>query len=312
MYDALTIGSALADIFISSSDFELQQTGDGIFLCQMYGAKIEVDGFSFHTGGGGSNVAVGLARAGLSVASIFELGKDSLATMVLEDLVHEHVDTEYAVHERKEQTGGSVILVGHDGGRTVLVHRGASSMLDPKDVPERAIERTSWIHLSSIAGRLPTLQRIGKLALAHKKKLSWNPGNSELALLSSKELLISEFPCQVLIVNRQEWEALVDVEDEIRASVPELIITDGKEGLDIWHENKHRHISAKKESHAIDETGAGDAFASGYIAARFHDQTIETACQWGINNASSVVRQFGAKPGLLRYAELASTTASQA
>lgn len=312
MYDALTIGSALADIFITSADFELQQTGDGVFLCQLYGAKIEVDSFAFHTGGGASNVAVGLSRAGLSVASIVELGKDSLATMVLGDLEKEHVDTEYVISERREQTGGSVILVGHDGGRTVLVHRGASSQLDPKDIPERAVERASWIHLTSIAGRLPTLQRIGALVRAHKKMLSWNPGRAELALLSGRELAINELPCQVLIVNRQELAALIDVEDELRAKVPELIITDGKAGLDLWQDGESLHIASDTSVKAVDETGAGDAFASGYIAARFHRLPIAVACQWGIRNASSVIRHFGAKPGLLGYEELALAPTSPA
>lgn len=311
MYDALTIGSAMADVFIASADFELQQTGDGVFLCQLYGAKIEVDSFSLHTGGGASNVAVGLSRAGLSVASIVELGKDALATLVLADLEREHVDTEYVISERREQTGGSVILVGHDGGRTILVHRGASSQLDPKDIPERAIERASWIHLTSIAGRLSTLQRIGTLVRTHKKLLSWNPGKAELALLSGRELAVDELPCQVLIVNRQEWAALIDIEDELRAKVPELIITDGKAGLELWQDGKNQHITADTSVKAVDETGAGDAFATGYIAARFYRHSVAVACQWGIRNASSVIRHFGSKPGLLGYEALVSATTDQ-
>lgn len=312
MFDALTIGSALVDVFISSSEFELQKTGDGIFLCQLYGAKIEVDGFAFHTGGGAGNVAAGLSRAGLSVATIVELGKDSLAKLVVEDLNAEHVDTDYVIKERREQTGGSVILIGHDGGRTIMVHRGASSQLDPQDIPERAIERASRIHLSSVAGRLPTLKRIGELVRTHHKKISWNPGSAELALLAGRELSIQELPCQILIMNREEWEQLSELEEDIIATVPELIITNGKAGLDLWHEGKNIHIAATSVQKTVDETGAGDAFASGYIAARFYDESVETACRWGIHNASSVVQQYGAKTGLQHYTELASAVAQPA
>lgn len=307
MYEALTIGSALADIFITSSEFELQQTGDGIFLCQMYGSKIEIDSFMLHTGGGAGNVAVGLARAGLSVAAIVELGKDLLARLVLEDLQREHVDCEYVISERHEQTGGSVILVGHDGGRTVMVHRGASSLLDPKDIPERAVQRASWVHLSSIAGRLSTLKRIGKLVDQFHKPLSWNPGRAELALLASRELTLADFPCQIMILNREEWSALVDLEDEVRAVIPELIITDGREGLDLWADGRLQHVAADLKHKAVDETGAGDGFASGYIAARFHGLPPEKAVAWGIRNASAVVSQMGAKTGLLTYKMLASS-----
>lgn len=306
MFDALTIGSALADIFISSQDFELQKTGDGIFLCQMYGAKIEVDSFALHTGGGAGNVAVGLARAGLSVGTIVELGSDSLAKMVVEDLERAHVDTSYVVRERLEQTGGSVILIGNDGGRTIMVHRGAASQLDPKDISERAIERASRIHLSSVGGRLPALKRIGELAHMHKKPLSWNPGSAELALLAGGELSVKDFPCHILIMNRQEWEMVSALEDEIRASVAEIIITDGRNGLELIHEGKSTNLPAGNVSRTVDETGAGDAFASGYVAARFHSLDVAAAAVWGVRNASSVVGQLGGKAGLLSYNELAS------
>ena len=305
MFDVLTIGSALVDIFISSSDFELQHTGDGIFLCQMYGAKIEVDGFNVQTGGGAGNVAVGLARAGFSVAAIAELGKDSLAKLVLEDLRKDHVDCEYIIHERKEQTGGSVILVGQDGGRTVMVHRGASSQLDPADIPARAIERTSWLHLSSVGGRLATIQHIGAIAARHRRPISWNPGKAELALLAGGELSIAELPtCQILLVNQEEWESVENVQAEMKQTIPEIIVTNGKEGLDIIFEKETQHLPAETSSAAVDETGAGDGFITGYIAARLYQHEPLTACQWGIRNARSVVSQFGAKPGLLRYNEL--------
>lgn len=306
MFDALTIGSAVADIFIASDEFELQKTGDGIFLCQMYGAKIEVDSFSLCTGGGAGNVAVGLARAGLSVATIVELGSDSLAKMVVEDLERAHVDTEYVVRERREQTGGSVILIGGDGGRTIMVHRGAASQLDPADISERAVERASRIHLSSVGGRLPALKRIGELASKHHKPISWNPGTAELALLSGGELSIADLPCQILIMNRQEWEQVAPLEDEIRKAVPEIIITDGRNGLEHWFEGKLTKVPAGAVTKTVDETGAGDAFASGYVAARFHSLDVTTACQWGVRSASSVVGQFGAKAGLLTYRELTS------
>lgn len=305
MLDAVTIGSALVDIFISSSDFELQKTGDGIFLCQLYGAKIDVDAFELCTGGGAGNVAVGLARAGLSTASIVELGKDFWSEVVVADLDKNHVDTNYVIRERKEQTGGSVILVGHDGGRTVMVHRGASSLLDPSDIPERLFERTHYLHLSSIAGRQPTLEKIFRLSQTYQTILSWNPGSAELALLSGGEIDIQHLPVQILMVNKQEWEQIEHLETELKKQIPEIIITDGKHGLDLLLAGHTQHIPGITNVEVVEETGAGDGFIAGYLAARFYQHTPEEAVGWGLKNAVSVISQVGAKAGLLTYSQLA-------
>ena len=85
--------------------------------------------------------------------------------------------------------------------------RGAASLLDPADIPVEAVEKTGWVHLSSIAGRLPTLTRI---FLREKQKLSWNPGKQELLLLAESRISLQNLPVEVLLVNEQEW-AMVDI-----------------------------------------------------------------------------------------------------
>ncbi len=305
MLDALTIGSSIIDIFITSEDFELQNTGDGVFLCQLYGAKLEIDSFELCTGGGGSDVAAGLARAGLATATIAELGRDVWSGVVLQDFARFHVDTEYVIRERREQTGGSVILIGHDGGRTVMVHRGASSQLDPLDINERAFQRTQLVHLSSIAGRKETLKRIFELAKKYHVKLSWNPGSAEIALLNSGEVKIDEnLPVKMLLVNAQEWDGLKIIQQDLLNLIPEIVVTNGGSGLDIYYNQAIEHLPAAKIEKVVDETGAGDAFASGYLAARFNERSPIQAAQLGVKNAGSVVSKIGAKSGLLSYEEL--------
>lgn len=312
MLDAVTIGSALVDIFVTSKDFELQKTDSGVFLCQVYGAKIEVDDFQLHTGGGASNVAVGFARAGLSVATVAELGKDFWSTVVARDLEDSHVSAEYLIREKKEKTGGSVIMVGADGGRTILVHRGASSQLDPQDIPERAFERTQVVHLSSIAGRLATVQKVFQLAKYHKNFLSWNPGNGELALLAAGELSPEEVTANAFFCNREEWEEISSVADSLCQKIPEIIITDGKNGLTLLAHGKEQQYPGSKTDDVEDETGAGDAFAAGYVAARFYRKSPEEAVAWGTANAQSVIQRMGAKDGLLEYSHLAEVSVNPA
>ena len=50
---------------------------------------------------------------------------------------------------------------------------------------------------------------------------------------------------------------------------------------------------------AIQETGAGDAFAVGYIVAHILGKNIKESSEWGVKNATSVIEKMGAKTGLL-------------
>jgi ribokinase len=111
MPDVISIGSALIDIFIHSDQFTIHQDQQNVLLCQDFGEKIEVESLTVHTGGGGSNTAVGFARMGFSTAIIAETGRDAFAQIVSSELEREQVDTSLLVREHKEQTGGSVILV---------------------------------------------------------------------------------------------------------------------------------------------------------------------------------------------------------
>lgn len=312
MHDVVTIGSALIDIFITAKSFNLEHRDDGVFICQRYGDKVDVDSFEIRTGGGAGNTAVGFARLGFSTAVVSELGKDDLSKLVMEEFHKEFVSTNFVIQEKKEETGGSVILVGSDGGRTVLVHRGASSMLDPQDIPLRALKSARWVHLSSIAGRSATLHMIAQGLSAGRTELSWNPGQGEIQLLLKKDIHIRQLPCKILFVNATEWQQLAPLHTDIRQHVPEIIVTNGGKGGTVFTKSEPQgiHYSSARRK-AIDETGAGDAFAVGYVAARLRNKTAETACSWAVRNATSVIQHYGAKKGLLSETQLADSHDSE-
>jgi len=304
MYQVISIGAALVDIFVHSPQFQTTKVDGNVMLCQLYGDKVELDSFQIHTGGGASNTAVGLARLGFTTAVLAELGKDTLAKMVTENLEQEEVSTEFLIRERQEQTGGSVILVGNDGGRTVMVHRGAASQLDVKDLPREKLVTAEWWHLSNIAGRLTVLQTLFTLARLHKIGLSWNPGKAELLLLKQGQLHPAEVPCTLLFVNKEEWAVLEPVQSQLKEVIPQIIITDGARGGEILVKQAQPLKFKAATVTSKDDTGAGDAFAAAYVAAYLHLKHPVAAAAWGVANAASVVQQVGAKTGLLTSAQL--------
>lgn len=296
MYDLITIGSSLIDIFIQSTEFSLQSGHEGVLLCQKYGDKIELDNFEIKTGGGGSNTAVAFARAGFHTAIITETGQDVLAELIMEDLHRERVATNLVIQEKKERTGGSVILIGQDGGRTVMVHRGAASMLDAHDIPRAKVARAEWVHLSSIAGNLETLTTIFQARTTGA--LSWNPGKQELHLLAEGLLPISKLPVEILFLNQSEWRLVETQQSALRAQIPQIVVTAGQAGGHLYSGERELAFASSGRP-SFDDTGAGDAFASGFVAAYLKQWPLEQCLIAASRNAESVIQTIGAKTGLL-------------
>ncbi len=297
-----TIGSALLDVFITSDAFTINDVDQAVLTRPSQGGKLVVDGFQLHTGGGGSNTAVGFARMGFAAHCISELGRDDTAYLVLEDLRRENVSTDFLIQERKEQSGGSVILVSESGERMVLVHRGAASMLDPSDVFEEVFERSDWIHLSSLSGRVDTVRHIFSLVQANQVRMSWNPGKSALEQIAKGELDCDSLPVQVLILNKEEWQIIAERQEQLASRIPHIVVTDGSRGGVYKHQGTSTEYQAESLA-AVDETGAGDAFCVGFVSALLHNKTPQDGIEWGKRNAASVVQQLGAKPGLLRHSQ---------
>lgn len=304
MHDVVSIGSALVDILIASSRFELKEEKSRLWLCQMVDDKIEVEDLVVTTGGGATNTAVGFAKLGFRTGIVSELGQDAWAELIIKELQKENVDTSCMIQERKEETGGSVILSSYGGERTILVHRGAASMLDPQDLPEPVLSQASWIHLSSIQGRLATLQALFSILGRSQRRLSWNPGKKEIELLVSGQLQLGSLRVAVLFVNQKEWTMLEKVQEMLHQQCQTIVVTRGKEGGVVYQSGKLVKQFTGTQVEAKNATGAGDSFATGFVGAALSGLDLDGQIEWGKANSGSVVQQIGAKAGLLTRAEI--------
>jgi len=292
----ITIGSALIDVFIQSKNFSKDE--DGYIKAGGKSGKAEVESFAIKTGGGGGNTAVGFARLGFEVEVISETGQDELAELITQNFKKERVAINLLVQERKEETGGSVILVCADGSRLILVHRGAASMLDPADIRLQDIEDADWIHISSLSGRLDTLQHLFGGLRHHRLRTSWNPGSADLKLIAEGKLKVQEIECEVFLVNHEEWQLIASQHEELKTHLNQIVITDSVRGGKVMLKNGEKIVYKSEKVEAVDHTGAGDAFGVGYVAGLLYRKTPQEATGWGAKNSASVVMKLGAKAGL--------------
>ncbi len=81
-FNVITFGSATYDIYLTSNDFELRKSSEGMMLCELYGKKVEIEECVVTTGGGATNTAVCFERLGLQSAVIACVGRDHWGAIV--------------------------------------------------------------------------------------------------------------------------------------------------------------------------------------------------------------------------------------
>ncbi len=302
-FDVISIGAATLDIFMKSDKFKVVKSSDipgGIAMCEVYGGKMEVEEVAIVSGGGATNTAVSFARKDLATAIIAEMGNDPQSLLIHRDLEEAQVETRFLVQEQGETTAVSVVLIAEDGGRSIMVHRGASAMLTKSDLPLDELE-TRWMHISSLGGNMELLATLLKWAKSKRVRISLNPGMKEIGKKDKLLPLLSMV--EILFLNRSEAQALWR-EEEQKLGAYVSVITDGAKGGELREGGKTSFYEGEKVKKVVDTTGAGDAFASGVVAGVLYGKTYEQAIVWGQKNAVAILKHVGAKKGLLTLAEI--------
>lgn len=303
MYDVISIGAAVVDIFVKSDSV----VDDGIYQKFAASSKNEINSSLICSGGGATNSAVTFSRFGLNTALISLLGSDHLSNYVIDDLQKDKISTDFLIRPKSETTDFSVIFVDKVGGRSVFTNRGTTS-LSVDEIPWDKISQTKWFYITSLEGNLDLLETIIGFARENNIKIAINPGNREIE--KSQRLLSLIKHCDYLLLNRTESENLSKALTKSASFwkfyfdlCPIVAITDGRDGAHIL--TKDEHLSSPiLNVKPIDETGAGDAFGSASLSSIILGNDLQTSLEWGIKNSASVVSKMGAKNGILKISEI--------
>lgn len=305
MYDVITIGAGVRDVFLVSDAFialKSPKFSTGVGECVALGSKIELEEIVLTTGGGATNAAATFGSLGFKTAAMCKVGNDSPGRDVKEDLKRFGVNTKL-VKTVKGETGYSTLLTMKDGERTVLVYRGVSGKFSPRDIDTKQFKKTKWVYLTSLGGNTALSKRIINAAHKAGANIMWNPGSKELK--AGMEFFQPLLPkITILNMNKEEAEMLTG-ETTIKQMMKALhtegtvrLITDGTKGSYAYQDGTLTHAGTTN-AEAISRTGAGDAFGSGFLSGFIKTGKLKTALQIGTLNAESVIQKHGAKNGIL-------------
>ncbi|MCA9477579.1 MAG: carbohydrate kinase family protein [Nanoarchaeota archaeon] len=306
MYDIITAGSATVDVFANThSQLVKFVTNDGEddYIAYPSGSKILIKNLTFLVGGGGTNTAVSFSRLGCKTAYLGNIGLDANSHRVLDLLKDEQIDF---IGTRSGQTGYSIILDSIEQDRTILTFKGANDELSFEEINKDQFD-AKWFYSSSLTGNSQeTLRKLVHLAYEKHIKIAFNPSNYQ-ATLGYEALKDILERCTVLVMNKEEANLLFNQNNQ-----PELfshflsehksayvVITDGAKGAICHHDDEQCTITPSPHLSVVETTGAGDAFASGFVAGLFHHLPLADAMKLGMVQAESVIQSIGAKESLL-------------
>lgn len=309
--DVIVVGRATIDAFLTIDENNKHFKIDKIKkqLCVALGDKALVDKVDFLPGGNAANVGVGLSRLKLRSAVVAEIGQDDFAKRILLNLESEKADSSLIISSHKP-TDFSVIINTH-GERTIFCED-----LEREHDFDFSNCHADWIYLTSLTKKwVEAYEKVLTLARKGNSKIAFNPGTSQI---DAGFNFLSRFleQTEILFVNKEEAQRIVSSRHrsfpkEIKELIIEvakmgpkiIVVTDGINGSYVFDgENFYQKNDIKDK--AVERTGAGDSYASAFLAAYIKGKDLKSCVDWGTVNAASVVSRVGSQPGLLRLEEI--------
>ncbi len=294
-----------------------------LFAADTSGDLARVAHFTRRLAGADSNVAIGLARLGLTVDWTSRVGHDAFGRFILESLASEGIDCRHVVIDETRPTGLQIksrTADGSDPETEYFRHGSAASALAPGDLPPERMAGARHLHCTGIPAAISDSAR----ALCHHAMdamraaggtISFDP-NLRPSLWASREAMreaINALAAKAdwvlpgidegeILTGSREPEVIADF--YLGAGSGEVVVKLGAEGA-YWQSADNRcQVAGQTVDRIVDTVGAGDGFAVGFISARLEGLMPRAAVARANAIAARVIQYPGDSDGLPRREEL--------
>lgn len=248
-------------------------------------------------GGSAANFAAQSARLGVKTGLVCCVGDDVYGQLYLRELSRIGVDTDSILVLADQPTGVFVIATAPNDERIIMVEPGANRFLEKHVLEEDYLARARTIH---VAGGLPmTISKAAEIATTEGMVLSLDPGKTAETIDYFSVLRHTD----LLFVNEHELREYFKVEpteSEVRGlakTFPGVVIVKmGSEGA-IASDGFEFCTSRAFDVPVADTTGAGDAFAAGFLTSWTRLEKIEQALHMANAVAALKITKIGAQNG---------------
>ncbi|WP_028878070.1 adenosine kinase [Terasakiella pusilla] len=326
-FDVIGIGNAIVDVLSKSDDAFLTEHGlnkgsmsliDATQADRLYdqmGPGVEC------SGGSAANTIACLANLGAKSAFIGKVKEDGLGKIFAHDIKAAGVDFSSKLATDGPSTARCLILVTEDAQRTMNTFLGACVNLTPDDIDPDYIARGAVTYLE---GYLWDPDHAKEAFL--KASMAAHKADRQVALSLSDAFCVDrhrksfqdlvEHHVDILFANEDEIKSLYEVDSFdaalqcVRDKCSVAVLTRGEKGSVVISGNEIHVVDCEPVAQVVDTTGAGDAYAAGFLFGYTKEFDMGTCARLGSICAAEVISHYGARPEA-NLADLAGKALSQ-
>jgi sugar/nucleoside kinase (ribokinase family) len=309
-FDVVAVGNAIVDILHAAPDSFLDAHGitrgamtliddaRALYLTELFDDPVVA------AGGSAANTQTGVASFGGRAAYIGKVADDALGARFTAAFRNAGVHFETPPRAGPPGTARCIIIVSHDGQRSMNTYLGASTLLDRADIDADLIRAST---VTFLEGYLFDREE-AKIAFVHAAEIARAAGRKVALTLSDlfcvdrhrdafRHLVSGQI--DILFANEQEILALYETQDlddalaAARAVCPVVAVTRSHKGSIIAEGADTVVVTAAHVDRVIDTTGAGDLYAAGFLFGYATGRPLGECGRLGSLAAAEVIGHMG-------------------
>lgn len=310
MLKILGLGNALVDVLtVLDSDDLLQKLSFPKGSMQLVGKdqsaalqnELHEKECFFVTGGSASNTIAGLAKLGVSCGFIGKVGDDEEGDFFGEDM--QKCGVEPFLIKSELPTGVCVSLISPDSERTMITYLGAACELKACDLNLTQFEGYDLFHVEGyLVQNYELIETALKLAKQAGLKVSLDLASYNVVEdnLDFLRRISSEY-VDIIFANEEEAKSFTGESPNAAARIIAgeyceiAVVKKGKDGSVICRGSEEYEIAPMKDVVAVDTTGAGDLYASGFLYGLANNLPLNICGEYGASVSGNIVQVVGTK-----------------
>jgi sugar/nucleoside kinase (ribokinase family) len=271
------------------------------------GKLVLVDTMELHTGGCASNTGTSLAKIGIDTAIMGKVGDDGFGDFMIKELGKWGADCSGIVRDKVAKTSATMVLVHGDGERSFIHYIGANATLTEDDVNFDVIKSSKVLH---VAGTFlmpafdgePTarvLKKAQEMGVITSLDTCWDSKGNWMKLLEPCLPYLDYFVPSIeearMCAGKQEPAEIAQV--FLDKGVRVVALKMGDQGCYIRTRDTEIRLPVYKVD-AVDGTGAGDAFAAGFLTGVVKGWDLEYTGKFANAVGAFCVTAMGATTGV--------------
>ncbi len=313
-FDILGIGNAIVDVVApTGEDFlsrhDLRKGGMALISAEqaqaLYAAMPPGQESS---GGSAANTCAVAAGLGARVAYLGKVASDALGQVFRQDITAAGVHFPTSPLDGGAPTARCLIAVTPDGQRTMSTFLGACVTFGPADLDESAVADSAVTYLEGYLFDPPAakaaFQRAAEVAHGAGRLVALSLSDAfcvdrhrdafRALVAGSVDILFANEAELCSLYEENVWDAAAARAGQ---DVDLAVLTRGADGSLLLRGTERVEVAAAP-AQVVDTTGAGDAYAAGFLAAHAAGHPLAACGQLGSLAAAAVIETYGARPAV--------------